>query len=78
MFNVCLKLENCVIIDMIDLLYGMLLMVFICCIELLSRDLVRKIFNWWLLFMMRILSSCWDGQIMWMNFGKFEKMLSKL
>lgn len=78
MFNVCLKLENCAIIDMIDLSYGMLPMASICCIELSSRDPVRKTSSWWSSPTMRILSSCWDGQTMWMNSGKFEKMPSKL
>lgn len=75
---VCLKLENCAIIDMIDLSYGMLPMASICCIELSSRDPVRKTSSWWSSPTMRILSSCWDGQTMWMNSGKFEKMPSKL
>lgn len=78
MFDVCLKLENCAIIDMIDLSYVMLPMASICCIELSSRDPVRKTSSWWSSPTMRILSSCWDGQTMWMNSGKFEKMPSKL
>lgn len=56
----------------------MLPMASVCCTESSSRDPVRKTFSWWSSPTTRISSSCWDGQITWMNSGKFEKMPSEL